>query len=70
MTRKEVEDKLFNDMTDDFKRWVVEAGRLYGWDGDYIEIAKFISYILNISTTDVPSPYDFEGENCDGEMIL
>ena len=42
MTTKEAEDKIRGLLDDDFLSRLLEIGRLYGWKGDYIEIASFI----------------------------
>jgi hypothetical protein len=56
------EEKMKALVDDQFLTNLVELGRLYGWSGDYYEVAEFIMKLHEINGTEITheemEPYD------------
>ena len=59
----ERQQKLKPILTDEFLKTLVEAAKIYGWAGDYIEVCQFIEDLYEVAGKEKPDlePYeDFE----------
>jgi hypothetical protein len=46
-----------------FLTTLTEAAKMFGWDGDYIEVESFVKYCFDLAGLPRPdlTPYDIEG---------
>lgn len=60
--KKEIE--IVKQIDDVFLKKLVEAGRVYGWSGDYEEVADFIQWCFDLVGKEAPDlePFDNDGE--------
>jgi hypothetical protein len=57
---KEAAEKLKPLLTDEFLTTLTEAAKIYGWDGDYTEIASFVGNLHEAAGKEKPNlePYE------------
>ena len=60
MTDDELCDALRQKLTDDFLSTLVQAGRTYGWWGDYTEITGFVRWCFHTAGKEAPGYDDLE----------
>ena len=62
MTEKESEQKYKEICTPEFLEKLVEISRMYGWEGDYIEIQVFVEDMHRYGGVELPilEPYEID----------
>jgi len=60
ITEKERQDKIALLCDDEFLIKLTEVAKLYGWHGDYVEIAEFVSNLYIARDKEVPNLDEYE----------
>jgi hypothetical protein len=69
LTESQVFEKVDDLATEEFLSSLVTIARLYGWEGDYIEVRSFLSWIYRAVEAIEPDLEPYEMDEFDNIII-
>ena len=60
ITEKEKQNKIALLCDDCFLSKLTEVAKLYGWDGDYVEVVEFVRYLHISLNKEIPNLDEYE----------
>jgi hypothetical protein len=64
LSAEEVIEKMNRLLDDTFLEKLAEVARLYGWEGDYVEIQEFVRSLYFLQKKKIPDLTPYEMKDC------